>query len=48
MMEAALAASIQAATDNRLAHSVEGPACPSDENRLRVANGLQELSGAQL
>jgi hypothetical protein len=48
MMEAALAASIQAATDNRLAHSAEGSACPSDENRLQVANGLQELSGAQL
>ena len=46
MMEAALAASIQAATGNRLAHSAEGPAWPSDENRLRVTNGLQELSGS--
>jgi len=48
MMEVALAASIQAATGNRLAHSAEGQAWPSDENRLRLANGLQVLSGAQL
>jgi DNA-binding transcriptional LysR family regulator len=46
MMEVALAASIQAATGNRLAHSAEGPAWPSDENSPRAAEGLQELSGA--
>ena len=48
LMETALASSLQAATGNRLAHSAEGPAWPSDENSLRVAKGSQELGGASL
>ena len=45
LMETALATSIQAATDNRLAHSAETQEWPSEENNLRTAK-VSELGGA--
>ena len=47
VMEAALAASLLAAAESRLAHSVKAP-WPTDEQGLPAAKGLHELSGAQL
>ena len=41
LMETALAASFQAATSNRLAHSAEAQEWPSEENNLRTAEGLR-------
>ena len=48
VMEAALAASLQAAAESRLAHPVKAPSWPTDEQGLPAAKGLHELSGAQL
>ena len=48
LAETALAASIQAVSGNRLAHSAEAQGLPSDRNSLPGASGLLELGGAPL
>jgi len=47
-MEAALAASFQAAADSRLAHSAKTPAWPTVEESYPAAKALPELSDAHL